>query len=126
VCLSVCQIEYAGGGWPKPIDKRMCVPTTCENSIFCRVWCCIFLIVLKINLRKFLRYFWQSFFLFLFCSHLFRLVTNHFVHAVVCCSCHKLLTNNYCLYGLLRGTMLERWSLAGELSLSCTRPAADA
>ena len=67
MCLSVCQIEYAGGGWPKPIDKRMCVPTTCENSIFCRVWCCIFLIVLKINLRKFLRYFWQSFsFPFLF------------------------------------------------------------
>jgi len=24
-----------------------------------------------------------------------------------------------------RGTVVERWSLAGELSLSCARPAAD-
>ena len=27
--------------------------------------------------------------------------------------------------GRLRGTVVERWSLTGELSLSCTRPAAD-
>ena len=25
----------------------------------------------------------------------------------------------------LRGTVIERWSLTGELSLSCARPAAD-
>ena len=28
----VFQIEYAGGSWPKPIDKRLCVPTTSEFS----------------------------------------------------------------------------------------------
>jgi len=27
--------------------------------------------------------------------------------------------------GWWRGTVVERWSLAGELSLSCARPAAD-
>ena len=27
--------------------------------------------------------------------------------------------------GWLRGTVVERWSLTGELSLSCARPAAD-
>jgi len=29
------------------------------------------------------------------------------------------------LVGWLRGTVVERWSLTGELSLSCARPAAD-
>ena len=32
-------------------------------------------------------------------------------------SCHK--------YGWLRGTVVERWSLTSDLSLSCARPAAD-
>jgi len=29
------------------------------------------------------------------------------------------------LHGWLRGTVVERWSLTSELSLSCARPAAD-
>ena len=29
-CLCLHQLEYAGGGWPKPIDKRLCVPTRRE------------------------------------------------------------------------------------------------
>jgi len=28
-------------------------------------------------------------------------------------------------HGRLHGTVAERWSLTGELSLSCARPAAD-
>jgi len=31
----------------------------------------------------------------------------------------------YCLVGWLRGTVVERWSLTGELSLFCARPTAD-
>jgi len=33
--------------------------------------------------------------------------------------------NNARMHGWWRGTVVERWSLAGELSLSCARPAAD-
>ena len=29
------------------------------------------------------------------------------------------------LYGWLRGTVVERWSLTGELSLFCAQPSAD-
>jgi len=41
------------------------------------------------------------------------------------------VTNNWCVLVVSsvgswwRGTVVERWSLVGELSLSCARPAAD-
>jgi len=34
-------------------------------------------------------------------------------------------THIYCAYSWWRGTVVERLSLTGELSLSCARPAAD-
>jgi len=41
---------------------------------------------------------------------------------------HHLLppkTSAHCPYSWLRGTVVEHWSLTGELSLSYARPAAD-
>ena len=38
---------------------------------------------------------------------------------------HVKIASRIVSYGWWRGTVVERWSLAGELSLSCARPAAD-
>ena len=37
----------------------------------------------------------------------------------------KVLITTVYLLCWLRGTVVERWTLTGKLSLSCTRPAAD-
>jgi len=38
------------------------------------------------------------------------------------CTSHSMVQT---VIGQLRGTVVERWSLTGELSLSCAQPAAD-
>jgi len=45
--------------------------------------------------------------------------------AVVCMTYDSLLYNRLHVASWWRGTVVERRSLAGELSLSCARPAAD-
>jgi len=51
------------------------------------------------------------------------------VHSLIWHRLYDYTYENYCLYintlGWWRGTVVERRSLAGELSLSCARPAAD-
>jgi len=48
-----------------------------------------------------------------------------FTELLIYFTCHFLLQWRQSDIGCLRGTVVERWSLTGELSLSCARPAAD-
>ena len=48
-------------------------------------------------------------------------------YVALCCSACRLRMRSHMRYAScwLRGTAVERWSLTGDLSLSCTRPAVD-
>jgi len=49
-----------------------------------------------------------------------------FISAIKSCESGIVLKVSYTMYvGWWRGTVVERRSLAGELSLSCARPAVD-